>query len=45
MPLSKKGRKIKRAMVQQYGKKRGASVFYASINKGRVKGAKRKRRR
>ena len=43
MPLSKKGRKIKRAMTAQYGKRKGASVFYASINKGTVKGAKRKR--
>ncbi len=45
MPLSKKGAKIKRAMVAQYGKKRGASVFYASANKGTIRGVKRKARR
>jgi hypothetical protein len=45
MPLSKKGAKIKRAMSKQYGKSKGASVFYASINKGTIKGAKRKSRR
>lgn len=45
MPLSKKGAKIKRAMVAQYGKRKGAAVFFASVNKGTVKGAKRKSKR
>lgn len=45
MPLTKKGRKIKRAMTKQYGSKRGTQVFYASRNKGRIKGVERKRRR
>lgn len=44
MPLTKKGKKIKRAMTSEYGKKRGAAIFYASINKGTIKGAHRKRR-
>jgi hypothetical protein len=39
MPLTKKGRKIKAAMTSEYGAKKGTSVFYASINKGKVKGA------
>ena len=39
MPLSKKGMKIRRAMRKQYGEKKGDEVFYASINKGKVKGA------
>lgn len=39
MPLTAKGRKIKSAMEKQYGDKKGESVFYASINKGTVKGA------
>ena len=39
MPLTKKGAKIKRSMESQYGKKKGDSVFYASINKGKIKGA------
>lgn len=38
MPLTKKGRKIKRAMVKQYGAKKGTSVFYASQKKGTIKG-------
>lgn len=42
MPLTKKGAKIKRAMQKQYGKKKGEQVFYASQNKGRVKGTHKK---
>jgi len=38
MPLTKKGQKIKRAMVKQYGKEKGERVFYASQNKGTIKG-------
>jgi hypothetical protein len=45
MPLTKKGRKIKRAMTKQYGKTRGARVFYASQNAGRIKGTHRGRKR
>jgi len=41
MPLTKKGAKIKRAMTSQYGKKKGAQVFYASQNAGRIKGTHR----
>jgi hypothetical protein len=44
MPLTKKGKKIKRNMSKTYGKKKGTRVFYASINKGKVKGAETKRR-
>ena len=39
MPLTKKGQKIKSAMAKEYGSKKGEKVFYASINKGKVKGA------
>lgn len=42
MPLTPKGKKVKAAMAKQYGAKRGESVFYASINKGTVKGAEKK---
>jgi len=43
MPLTKKGRKVQKAMRQQYGKERGDRVFYAAERKGSVKGlAKRK---
>lgn len=38
MPLTKKGKKIKRAMEKQYGKKKGKQVFYASENKGTING-------
>jgi hypothetical protein len=39
MPLTTKGKKIKKAMTKTYGKKKGKKVFYASINKGKIKGA------
>lgn len=38
MPLNKKGRKIMRAMVKQYGKERAKRVFYASRNAGKISG-------
>lgn len=38
MPLTKKGRKVKRAMAKTYGKAKGEQVFYATENKGKVKG-------
>ena len=38
MPLTTKGRTILGAMVKEYGKKKGTSVFYASANKGRIMG-------
>mgnify|MGYP001588208596 CR=1 FL=1 len=38
MPLTKKGTKIKSAMVKTYGAKKGEEVFYASANKGKIKG-------
>lgn len=43
MPLTKKGKKIKAAMKKEYGAKKGEDVFYASANKGRVKGVERSR--
>jgi hypothetical protein len=45
MPLTKKGTKIKRSMVDTYGKKKGAKVFYASLNAGKVKGAEASERK
>ena len=38
MPLTPKGTKIKAAMEREYGKKKGDRVFYASQNKGTIKG-------
>ena len=40
MPLNVKGRKIKASMIQQYGAEKGKQVFYASENKGTIKGVK-----
>jgi|TARA_R100001129_G_scaffold72848_1_gene49635 hypothetical protein len=42
MPLTKKGKKIKAAMEKQYGKKEGKTVFYASANKGTIKGVEKR---
>lgn len=42
MPKTKKGRKIMRAMKKTYGKKKGKQVFYASKNKGTIKGVCKK---
>ena len=42
MPQTAKGKKIRSAMKKQYGAKKGKSVYYASIVKGKVKGAEGK---
>jgi hypothetical protein len=44
MPLTKKGAKIKRAMSKTYGSKKGERVFYASQNKGVIKGTHKEKR-
>ena len=41
MPLTKKGKKIMKSMKKQYGKKKGETVFYASKNKGVIKGVEK----
>ncbi len=38
MPLTAKGEEIKSNMEKEYGPKKGESVFYASANKGTIKG-------
>lgn len=43
MPLTKKGRKIMRAMKETYGKTKGESVFYASRNAGKITRVDRRR--
>jgi len=43
MPLTEKGKTIKKAMQKQYGKKAGERVFYAAENKGTIKGVAKKR--
>lgn len=44
MPLTEKGKKIKRKMQKTYGKEKGERVFYASQNKGVIKGTHKKKR-
>jgi hypothetical protein len=42
MPMNKKGKKIMKAMEKTYGKKDAKSVFYATMNKGKIKGVEKK---
>ena len=44
MPLNEKGQKIMKSMKKQYGSKRGEQIFYASLNKGKIKRVKKKKR-
>ena len=44
MPLTKKGKKIMRSMMAQYGLKKAKRVFYASRNKGVIKGVDKRRK-
>ena len=41
MPLTKKGKKIMHSMTAEYGKKEGKKIFYASRNKGKIRGVDR----
>lgn len=41
MPLTKKGSKIEKAMKKEYGSKHGKEVFFASKNKGTIKGVEK----
>ena len=45
MPLTEKGKKIMKSMKKQYGKKKGETVFYASRNKGVIKGVEKIKKR
>ena len=45
MPLTKKGSKILRAMKKEYGSEKGKRVFYASMNKGKITGAHKSRKK
>ena len=42
--MTKKGKKIMKAMMKGYGKKKGEQVFYASKNKGKIKGVEKGRK-
>lgn len=45
MPLTKKGKKIKSAMAEEYGAEKGERVFYASKNAGKIKGVDKAKKR
>ena len=45
MPLHEKGKKIMKSMREQYGKKRGETIFYASKKKGTIKGVEKRKTR
>ena len=42
MPLTAKGKKIYASMTKEYGDKKGRAIFYASKNKGTIKGVEKK---
>lgn len=42
MPMTPKGKKIMRSMKKEYGPEKGKKVFYASANKGKIKGVHKK---
>lgn len=44
MPLTSKGKKIEHAMEDEYGEEKGKEVFYASKNKGTIKGVEGKKK-
>lgn len=43
MPLTDKGRKIKRSMQREYGPKKGKRVFHASRKSGTIKGVEKRK--
>lgn len=45
MPLTKKGKEIMGNMRKEYGGKKAEQVFYASRNKGTIKGVEKKKKK
>lgn len=43
--LTKKGKTIKSEMAKEYGAKKGEQIFYASANKGTIKGVEKPKQR
>ena len=41
MPLNEDAKKMKKRLVEQYGKEKGERVFYAMENQGKVPGKKK----
>jgi hypothetical protein len=44
MPLTDKGKKIKKKMKESYGAEKGERVFYASEASGKIKGVAKRRK-
>jgi hypothetical protein len=44
MPLTAKGKEIMANMKKEYGAKKAKAVFYASANKGTIKGVHKKKK-
>lgn len=42
MPLTEKGQKVMAAMQKEYGSDKGERVFYATRNKGKLKGVEKR---
>jgi len=42
MPLTKKGKKVKKEFAKEYGAKQGEKIFYATENKRKMKGLVKK---
>lgn len=40
--MTKKGKKIMKAMKKEYGATKGEGIFYASKNKGTIKGVEKR---
>jgi hypothetical protein len=45
MPLTPKGKKIMGALKEEYGAKKGESIFYAMRNAGKITSVERKRKK
>jgi hypothetical protein len=44
MPLTSKGRKVLRELIDEYGDQRGEAVFYSMVISGKLKGVEEKRK-
>ena len=45
MPLTSQGKRTLEEFTRRYGPKKGKEVFYATLNKGKIKNVKKKTKR